>query len=146
MPQGTVGCNTLSWPPILQGGEGTLIERAIFIGAKERVPARLVAVRMPASIVNARRRRAKKKAKKKGYTPSKAHLNLLAWHLFISTVPATIGKTAPVVKVYPRRGHIELSFKSWKSSLHFASIKTKKADTTLCYLYGRRRLIVLNDA
>lgn len=37
-------------------------------------------------------------------------------------------------------------FKSWKSYLHLASIKTKKTDTTLWYLYGRMLLIVLNYA
>ena len=37
-------------------------------------------------------------------------------------------------------------FQSWKSSLHVASINTKKADTTLWYLSGRMLLIVLNDA
>ena len=51
---------------MLQGVEGNLIERDIFIEAKELVPSRLVAVRMPAPIVNERRRVAKKKAKKKG--------------------------------------------------------------------------------
>jgi hypothetical protein len=123
---------------MLQAVEGHLIESNIFIGAKELVPSRLVAVRMPESIVNERRRIAKKKAKKKGYIPSKAHLNLLTWNLFISNVPSTIWKTATVVKGYPIRWQIELIFKSWKSYLHLASINTKKADTTLCYLYAHR--------
>jgi hypothetical protein len=55
---------------------GDSTEHTIFLGAKERVPCRLVAYRMPESIVNARRRSATKKAKNKGYTPSKAHLAL----------------------------------------------------------------------
>jgi hypothetical protein len=45
-------------------GEST--EHAMFLGAQERVACRLVASRMPEGIVNARRRLAKKKAKKKG--------------------------------------------------------------------------------
>src|SRR5215475_16053836 len=84
-----------------------------------------------------------KSVKKKGYIPSKAHLHLLAWNLFISNVPSMIWKTTTVVKVYPIRWQVELIFKSWKSYLHLASIKTKKADTTLCYLYGRMLLILL---
>jgi len=96
--------------------------------------------------VNERRRIANKKAKKKGYTPSKAHLELLAWNLFITNVPSTIWKTETIGKVYPIRWQVELIFKSWKSYQHLASIKTKKADTTLCYLYGRMLLILMNYA
>jgi hypothetical protein len=121
-------------------------EKAIFLGAKERVAARLVAYRLPEPIVDVRRRGAYKKAKKKGYTPSQAHLKLLAWNLFITNVPRTLWKTETICKVYPLRWQIELIFKSWKSYLHLASIKTTKEDSTLCYLYGRMLLIVLNYA
>ena len=125
---------------------GDSIEHAIFLGAKEQGASRLVAYRVPESVVNERRRRAKKNAKKKGYTPSQAHLVLLAWNLFITNVPRTIWKTETVGRVYPIRWQVELIFKSWKSDLHVASIKTKKADTTLWYLYGRMLLILLNYA
>jgi Transposase DDE domain len=89
---------------------GNCIEKPLFLGAKERVACRLVASRVPESIVNERRRVAKKKAKKKGYTPSKSHLELLAWNLFITNVPHTIWKTAAVIKAYPLRWQIELIF------------------------------------
>jgi len=125
---------------------GDCIETPIFLGAKERVACRLLASRVPEPIVNERRRNANKKAKKKGYTPSKAHLALLAWNLFITNVPHIIWKMEAVFKAYPLRWQIELIFKSWKSYLHLASIKTKKEDTTLCYLYGRMLLILLTYA
>ena len=51
-----------------------------------------------------------------------------------------------VIQTYPLRWQIELIFKSWKSYRHLASIKTKKEDPTLCYLYGRMLLIRLNYA
>ena len=51
------------------------------IGATERVAARLMAVRMPEAIVKERRRVARKNAQTKGYTPSQAHLTLMAWNL-----------------------------------------------------------------
>ena len=126
--------------------EDTIIEKPIFMRAKELVASRLIASRVPEAIVNERRRKARKNAKKKGYTPSKAHLELLAWSLFITNVPSTIWKTETVIKVYPIRWQVELIFKSWKSYLHLASINTKKEDTTLCYLYGRMLLILLNYA
>jgi hypothetical protein len=124
--------------------EGHLLEKQIYIGIKELVVARLMASRVPDKVVNARRRAAKKKAKKKGYTPSKAHLELLAWNLFITNVPSTIWSSATVVKAYAIRGQIELLFKSWKSYCHLAAINAKKEDSVLCYLYGRMLLIVIN--
>ncbi len=123
-----------------------LLEQAIFIGATERVASRLIAVRMPEAIVNARRRIARKNAKTKGDTPSQAHLTLLAWNLFITNVPPTIWTTATVPKVYPIRWQIKLIFKSWKSYLHLAALTTTKEDSTLCYLYGRMLRILFNYA
>jgi hypothetical protein len=139
------------WHPVdlahwLTTVEGQLLERSIFLGEKERVASRLIASRVPEAIVNERRRNAKKKAQKKGYTPSKAHLTLLAWNLFITNVPPSIWTTDTIGKVYPVRWQIELIFKSWKSYLHLAALTTKKEDPTLCYLYGRMLLILLTYA
>jgi hypothetical protein len=103
--------------PWLTPVEGQLLERSIFLGEKARVASRLMASRVPEAIVNERRRNAKKKAQKKGYTPSKAHLTLLAWNLFITNVPPSIWTTDPIGKVYPVRWQIELMFTSWKSYL-----------------------------
>ena len=61
-------------------------------------------------------------------------------------MPCTIWQTETVGKVYPIRWQVELIFKSWKSYCHLASSNTKKADTTLCYLYGRMLLILINYA
>jgi Transposase DDE domain len=109
-------------------------EKAMCRGAKERVAARLVAYRLPEPIVNVRRRGAHKQAKKKGSTPSQAPLKLFAWTLVITNVPRTLWKTETIGKVYPLRWQSELLFKSWKSYLPLASIKTTKEDSTFGYL------------
>jgi hypothetical protein len=123
-----------------------IIEKAIYIGEKERIPSRLIAVRLPEAIVNERRRVARKKAKEKGYTPTKAHLFLLGWNLFITNVPGEIWAPETVIKAYPMRWQIELIFKSWKSHCHLAAINAKKKETVLCYLYGRMLLVLLTYA
>jgi len=114
----TGGLQPLELAAFLNTVESNRTEKAIFLGAKERVASRLVAYRLPEPIVNARRRIAKKNAKKKGYTPSQAHLALLAWNLFITNVPRTIWKTETVGKVSPLRWQVERICKSWKRSLH----------------------------
>ncbi len=123
-----------------------LIEYEMFIGEADRVPSRLIAVRLPDEIVNKRRRVARQKAKEKGYTPTAAHLFLLGWNLFITNVPDDIWASETIVKVYPIRWQIELIFKSWKSHCHLAAINAKKKETVLCYIYGRMLLVLLTYA
>jgi hypothetical protein len=123
-----------------------LLEKTILLGARERVAARLIAVRMPDAVVNARRRQARRVAKKRGYTPSQAHLTLLAWNLFITNVPATVWPPQTVCTAYSLRWQVELVFKSWKSDLHLATLTTTTKHSTLCYLYGRMLLILLTYA
>jgi hypothetical protein len=132
--------------PFLTTVASSIVQKPILIGVQEQVASRLIASRVPEAVVNSRRRMARKNAKKKGYTPSQAHLALLAWNLFITNVPQTIWQPQTVLRVYPIRWQVELIFKSWKSYLHLATLKTTKEDTTLCYLYGRMLLILLNYA
>jgi hypothetical protein len=131
---------------VLAGEAHPLLDKAIYLGARERVAARLIAARVPEAVVNERRRRARQVAKKRGYTPSQAHLTLLAWNLFITNVPGTVWTPATVCKAYSLRWQAELIFKSWKSGLHLATLPTKTRESTLCYLYGRLLLILLNYA
>jgi Transposase DDE domain len=130
----------------LQTEHRPLLEKPVFLGTRERVATRLIAVRMPEAVVNKRRRQARRQAKKRGDTPSQAHLSLLAWNLFITNVPSTVWTPQTVCTAYTLRWQVELVFKSWKSHLHLATLTTKTADSTLCYLYGRMLLILLTSA
>jgi Transposase DDE domain len=131
---------------VLQTEPRPLLEKAVFLGARERIAARLIAARMPEAVVNERRRQARKTAKKRGYTPSRAHLTLLAWNLFIPNVPERGWRPETVCTADPLRWQVELIFKSWKSYLQLATLPTKTATPTLCYLYGRLLLILLTYA
>jgi DDE family transposase len=125
---------------------GPLLEKALFLGAREQVAVRLIAARMPETGVNERRRKARQTARKRGYTPSQTHLTLLAWNLFITNVPGTGWTPATVCKAYALRWQVELVFKSWKSYLQLSTLPTKNEVPTLCYLYGRLLLILFTYA
>jgi hypothetical protein len=142
----TPGLSPLDLVEFLKETPFDIIEKAMFIGEKERVSSRLIAVRLPDAIANERRRVARKKAKEKGYTPTSTHLFLLAWNLFITNVPGEIWTPETVAKAYPIRWQIELIFKSWKSHCHLAVMNAKKKETVLCYLYGRMLLVLLTYA
>jgi hypothetical protein len=122
-----------------------LVEKAVILGTRDCVATRLIAIRMPETIVNERRRQAYAVAKKRGYTPSQRHLTLMAWNLFITNVPATVWPPQTVGIVYSLRWQVELVFKTWKSGMHLASVTTTTKYSTLCYLYGRMLLILLTS-
>jgi hypothetical protein len=130
----------------LQTESRTLVEKAVVLGAQERVATRLIALRVPESVVNERRRKARRSAKKRGHTPSQAHLTLLAWNLFITHVPGTVWTSETVWKVYAVRWPVELVCKAWKSHLHLAALPTTTVNRTLCYRYGRLLLMLLTFA
>ena len=136
----------LDLPRCLARDSRPLVEKAVILGTRDRVEARLIAVRMPEAIVNERRRQARAIAKKRGYTPSQAHLTLLAWNLFVTNVPVTVWPPQTVGIVYSFRWQVELVFKTWKSGLHLATLTSTTRNSTLCYLYGRLLLIVLTFA
>jgi hypothetical protein len=137
---------TLELAKSLAADPRSVIEKAIVLGAYERIPTRLIAMRMPEAIVNERRRRAHAAAQQAGYTPSQAYLTLLAWNLFITNVPATVWPPKTVAVAYSLRWQVELVFRAWKSGLHVATLTTTTKYSTLCYLYGRMLLILLTSA
>jgi len=136
----------LDLPQCLGHESRTLLEKAVLLGTRDPVAARLIAVRMPEAIVNERRRQAYVVAKKRGYTPSQAHLTLLGWNLFVTNVPVTVWPPKTVGIVYSFRWQVELVFKAWKSGLPLATLTSTTKHSTLCYLYGRMLLIVLTFA
>jgi Transposase DDE domain len=136
----------LDLPQCLRHDSRALLEKAVLLGPRDPVAARLIAVRMPEAIVNERRRQAYAVAKQRGYTPSQAHLTLLGWNLFVTNVPVTVWPPKTVGIVYSFRWQIELVFKAWKSGLHLATLTSTTKHSTRCYLYGRMSLIVLTFA
>lgn len=81
---------------VLKREPGPVLEKALFLGARERVAVRLIAARVPEAVVNERRRKARATANKRGDTPSQAHLALMAWNLFMTNVPGTVWTPVPV--------------------------------------------------
>ena len=118
----------------------------IRMGAQDQLPVRLVAYRLPQSVVNRRKRQAKANAKKKGYTPSKKHLKLLEFALYITNVEESVWPAEKIGTIYRLRWQIELTFKRWKSLLHIDFCKGTNTNRILVLTYARLIAIVLiND-
>jgi hypothetical protein len=89
------------------------------IGAKGSITVRLVALPVPGQVANERRRKAKNNRDKRCKL-KKAHLELMGWSVFVTTVPESIWTSDIVEKVYRVRWRIEIIFKAWKSHFHLS--------------------------
>ena len=91
-------------------------------------------------MANKRRREAKNNRDKK-LKPSKEHLQLLGWGLYITNVPRETWSVRTLILAYTLRWRIEIIFKSWKSCLNF-DIKNKMSFHQVNLLIYSRLIIV----
>lgn len=115
-------------------------DRQVMLGAEHMVPLRLVALPVPEQVANERRRKAKTNRDKR-LNPSKDHLELMAWNIFVTSVPSSIWSPETVQQVYRVRWRIEIIFKSWKS--HFNLTKTTKGSPAQLEVFIWAKLLAI---
>jgi Transposase DDE domain len=119
------------------------IDVAITVGAFQRLPCRLLAVRVPKAVERQRRERLRKEARDKGYKVRPERLALCGWSLWISNVPAE-QLSLPEVEVLSRvRWQIELLFKLWKSAGQVDESASGKPYRVLCEVYAKLLAMVV---
>lgn len=92
------------------------LDRQVFVGEKERLPVRLLALPVPDQVANHRRREARAKLDH-GHQPKADRLALMGWNILITNVSDKIWTLRQAVQVYYLRWRIELVFKAGKSHL-----------------------------
>lgn len=107
----------------------------VFPGKEEKLPVRLVALPVEEEVANERRRKAKINRDKR-CNPSKDHLYLLGWELFITNVNKEVLSSTDIAELYFIRWRIEIIFKSWKSYFKIIDIpKDANKIRTESYIY-----------
>lgn len=101
----------------------------VLVGREERVPLRLVAIRVPDNIANERRRKAKKDRNKRT-NRSDEYMDMLDWTIFLTNVEDDVWTPEQMLEVYGFRWRIEIVFKAWKSKLNFQKIFKRKQSLT----------------
>jgi hypothetical protein len=120
------------------------IEVSVYLGKKERVPARLVLSLANEETYQKRLKKTTKQARSTGHNVSekfkiKARLNIM-----VTNVPSEVLKTNEIRKVYAMRWQIELIFKTWKSLVTINEFNSKKIHRFECQLYGKLIWVILN--
>jgi hypothetical protein len=116
---------------------------AVTLGATHRVPARLLAIRVPPETADQRRERIVTTARRKGTPPSRAALARADWTLIVTSLPAAQLSLAEAETVLRARWQIELLFKLWKQDGQVATWKTAKPARILCELYAKLIAMVI---
>jgi hypothetical protein len=108
------------------------VELAVALGERQRLAARLLAVRVPQAVADTRRRRLRQAARDKGRQVSATRLALAAWTLFVTNVPAERLTLREALVLGRMRWQIELLFKLWKSQGHVDESRSTKPWRILC--------------
>ena len=133
----------LSLPDWLNKQGQDVVEAAVELGVKQRLAARLVAVRVPEAVARKRRERMLKQAAKKGKKVSQERLALCAWTTLITNLPAGLASTAELVVLSRCRWQIELLFKAWKSDGGLDKSRSGKPWRVLCEVYAKLIALVV---
>jgi len=99
-------------------------------GAKEKLPCRVVALPVSEELA-AKRRRDYKANRDRRLNPSKRHLTLLGWDIFITNVPPESLTATQVAETYDLRWRIEIIFKAWKSHFNITKVPYKPNPTRI---------------
>ena len=114
----------------------------VFIGV-ERLPVRLIAIPVGDEIAKVRRMKARTNRDRR-YNPSKKHLFLLGWDLFITNVSKGKIDSYDVAVIYSIRWRIEIIYKCWKSYLGITNVLNDTNKTRLeSFIYSMLIFIVL---
>jgi hypothetical protein len=118
------------WPLLRKTKGPRLWERQAYcIHNQQRYAVRVIAGKLPPEQAGLARKRAEKRAQKKGRPVSLNSLVLAGWVLLITTLEATDWPAEDILRLYRVRWQIELLFKRMKQMLKMHQIQGKRHDS-----------------
>lgn len=114
-----------------------LHSQQVLMGARAKIPVRLIAQRLPKEIADRRRQRLIEDHRRRGTKPSQEALALQNWSIYITNTNETQISNEHIHQTYALRWQIELVFKLSKSLMHIDLLNTKKSSRILVQTYGK---------
>jgi len=122
---------------LLEASATDTVEQEVLLGVDQQMPARLLAVRVPQDVTEARRRRVREAARKKGRQVSAPRLALAAWTILVTNIPRDRLILREALVLGRVRWQIELLFKLWKSHGSVDESRSTKPWRILCEVYAK---------
>lgn len=120
-----------------------VVDRPVRLGARHRLPARLLGVRVPQEVADQRRRRLRAAARDKGRAVSAARLALCAWTVLVTNVPPERLTVREALVLARARWQIELLFKLWKSHGRVDEWRTASPWRILTEVYAKLLAVIV---
>ena len=128
----------------LLAAQGTVqVDLPITLGVQQRLPARLLAVRVAQEVADQRRCRLRAAARDRGRTPSAARLAWCDWTILVTNAPPALLTVREALVLARARWQIELLFKLWKSHGHIDESRSGKPWRVLCEVYAKLLAMVV---
>lgn len=119
-----------------RSGRETL-ELEVLVGAKARLPARLLAARVSEAVANERRRKLREEARQRGRPASEERLKTCGWTVLITNVPAEMLNLEEALVLMRSRWQIEKLFELWKRYGHLDKSRSEKPWRVMCEIYAK---------
>jgi len=112
-------------------------ETPVQLGARQRIPCRLVAQRVSEDVAAERCRRLNEWARKKQCPVSERRRRLVHWTLLLTNVGGDMLSAQQVLTLRRVRWQVELLFKLWKSQAKVDEWRSSKPPRILCEIYAK---------
>ena len=109
----------------------------VVLGCTQRLPVRLLAIRVPAEVAKQRRRAVKAAARKHGHTASAQSLAWADWTLLVTNAPRDLLSLPEALALARARWQVELLFKLWKQHGKIDESRSTKPWRVLCEVWAK---------
>jgi len=116
---------------------GQMKELHVLVGAKQRLPMRLLLLRVPKEVGDQRREDLLRDAQRRGQTISEQTLRLADWTILITDVPSKHLRFEEALVLLRERWQMELLYKLWKQHGQIDEWRTDNPWRVLCELYAK---------
>jgi len=116
---------------------GQMKELPVPVGASERLPMRLLLLRVPKAVADQRREDLRIDAQRRGQPLPEETLRLADWTMLITDVPAKRLRFEEALVLLRERWQMELLYKLWKQFGKVDEWRTRNPWRVLCELYAK---------
>jgi hypothetical protein len=138
--KGYLRLDVVKW---LRQAEGWQLERQVYVFHKQKMPLRLLAVRVPAEVAEQRRQRVRQEAKQHGRPVSQKKLDMCEWNVLVTNAPRELISASEGWEMRRVRWQIELVFRVFKSEGGIDKTQAQSRERVLSELYAKLLAMVV---